>query len=351
MPAGTIASHRDAAANHQLRARELNLKAEIKEISAILKVNPQAATGVLKHLHDIGLNSEVAACRASPQSKFAAAVARRSDTRKAAADTPHPTMQTLELSTYKASELVPAKVWTLGSFSVNDLSAKILPHIEPSSMSKANLRSIKSTPDCTMRMHMTRLLVRATGLPEDYEVQGEERIWERLLSKLQSLNEERGRPLRDVSLPVDWAAFGAFEAQLRGPDVLVKFRATGVVAAFPGATLPPGLVLTNLEIKYNWSDSLAALVDKTGCSEFQPTVLMPLFGAKPEAPCGLMMSQRALAIADVVHSPAGSSLTELCDGFASPSSRGSATPRDRSRSRARSLRSLSAGTRSPSVLV
>lgn len=96
---------------------------------------------------------------------------------------------------------------------------------------------------------------------------------------------------------------------------------------------------------------MAALVDKTGCSEFQPIVLMPLCGAKPEAPCGLMMSQRALAIADVVHSPAGSSLTELCDGFVSPSSRGSAALRDRSRSRARSLRSLSAETRSPRAFV
>mmetsp|Transcript_27061 Transcript_27061/g.59390 ORF Transcript_27061/g.59390 Transcript_27061/m.59390 type:complete len:132 (+) Transcript_27061:206-601(+) len=115
----------------------------------------------------------------------------------------HDSFADLDLMDVPAEDLVPAKYWTIDNMSVAILSSHLLAGIEPTTLSKANLRSLAMRGSAAgNKEHLCKVLEFATGISSDFQLHGQMRLFSVLISTLQLRNMGRGRKDRDIGLPL-----------------------------------------------------------------------------------------------------------------------------------------------------
>ena len=102
---------------------------------------------------------------------------------------------------------VPDKVHVMSDFTVGQLRDKIVPAIESSHASAANIRATKDK-ELNSKTGLLQLVELATGCQNDWPIAGKLRCYNRLGCVLQKRNVARGRRLLSVRFPPDFAGRG-----------------------------------------------------------------------------------------------------------------------------------------------
>ena len=133
--------------------------------------------------------------------------------------------------------------------------------LEPTALSDANIRGTfnsKSQKEMD-RAVADQILEALTGVTQQDEI-GEERTLDAHIELFKTLNEERGRPLRDVVLRkggVDWPRCGWYRPEL-GDDGMVRICRLGMMRAIPHE-LAKNKKFADLYVDQNWSREQAVM--------------------------------------------------------------------------------------------
>ena len=114
--------------------------------------------------------------KAPPSSKWKEAIAARDARIKGARDLPHHSLEAEDLATIPADDLIPSKHGTIGALTVTQIQSRLLTPMEPTALSKANIRSqiLKGRFEDT-RAELMHIFTNATGLDEDFPLSGQNR--------------------------------------------------------------------------------------------------------------------------------------------------------------------------------
>ena len=288
----------EKAANLQRRATEVTQKADCALVSAILKRNPEAAGGVLKHLASLGYTIDTDDGHKAPSSSFKAGIENRDARKRLQAAAPHPSLPSEFAASHDPRDLIPTKYDTIGLFTITFLANKCLGAIEPGNLSPSNLRSLSLRTSGHSDSHKTillRLLEFATGVPDDFPITGKLRLWSELQAMLCQNNEARGRRARDIALPPDWAE-GLYLVQVKEDGIIVVDKYAGHTVSIPRTAFIEATDLSKLYIEFNWSETRATLFCQ-GLANFVPIKMLSLFAC---ASLGASPVGQGLSVTDAV---------------------------------------------------
>ena len=237
------------------RRVELNLKKQVCEVKEIMTMHPACVPKILTHLDSLGDRHKEAADAAfttpenkGPQSRQAAAQAARSLKMKslshaAAAE---------GASVPELSDRVPSEYWTIGSLSASMMQTMCLAHLEPHSLSAANLRSLKSksVPSAT-KGFLATLIEFITGRPPDFQTVGCLRYWPYLQALWHAKSLQRGRRGAELSLPPDWSIHGLYQLEVSEKSLRIYHRFPKQAKDMPGADFPSFDMPSELYIEFN----------------------------------------------------------------------------------------------------
>jgi hypothetical protein len=261
MPKAASTNAVEQAQNYQRRARELIQKSERKAVDALLAQNPHLAAPVLDHLASLGYkqNATVGPLKETP-SAFKSAMEQRDAIMKQQKSTP---LRIEDDPSVPPEDIIPSKYWTLGSLSVNLFVDKVLPSLEPISLSKANLKVMIARGDSVgNKSNMCKLLEFMTGAAPDFQMNGSMRRWSCLIKFLNDSNIDKDRRAQQLMLPLDWTKVGIYMLDIQGDNVWVIHIQSNKKIDF--SNLVPDQVVdkTTLQIDFNWSDARVALTSQ-----------------------------------------------------------------------------------------
>lgn len=271
----------EQAANYHRRARELQLKAEKKQLELLLAKAPHLAGVLLQHARDLGYSTENMGAlpmvvSESPSIQKASRM-ERVDKMKANQAEESAAGGGDSLVACPVSEIVPSKYWTLGTLSVAMLTKNLLCVMEPVALSVANIRSMSLRGQGEHgKTELLKILEFCTGLHPDTPINGNLRKWCELQKLVKDLNDRYGRRAREVTLPPCWDSHGVYSVHVHPGGINVLQRFTG-----QNHLIRDELLMSDPEswsLHCNWSDCKAVLqCDDTSCSTVKPIALQPLF--------------------------------------------------------------------------
>ena len=247
----------EQAQNYQRRARELIQKSERKAVDALLAQYPHLAAAVLEHLATLGYkkDGDTGPVKETP-SAFTTAMQLRDARMKQQKCEP---LQLEDDPSVPQDDIIPSRYWTLGSLSVNLFMDKVLPSLEPISLSKANLKVLVARGDAVgNKAALSQLVEFMTGASCDFQLNGSFRRWSCLLKFLGESNVDKGRRAKELQLPHNWARVGICTLDIQGDSVAVTHNESKKKVDI--TDLVPAMVdKTALYIDFNWSDARVAL--------------------------------------------------------------------------------------------
>lgn len=254
--------------NLNLRATEALHKARKSQIMLAMKNHPHLVIDPLyEKLQSLGLSAEqLKAPAESAKSLQALAIDSR---KKARTDDANAKKQQLEEEITNAGGLadaidpLPDKADTLDQLSLLTIRDKLLPALGESSLSAANLRSMKDR-DHASKAGLLRYLEFATGLPPDFSLSGQLKCCIKLGKFCRAMATPRGRRALALTLPAEWGCDGVYEIMGDSFDsdgaVHVRHRFTKEIMKVDKKDLPETPDFASLTIAYNWSETRAALI-------------------------------------------------------------------------------------------
>lgn len=154
---------------------------------------------------------------------------------------------------------VPDSVHALCDFTVPQLRDRILPSIESSHASAANLRATKDK-ELNSKSGLLKLVDMGTGCAADYPISGKLRCYNRLAVMLQKRSQDRGRRILHTVLPPQWVSRDGI-CRLDG-DLDPEAGKVGVVHKFTKESvelqreqLPPHDNVSELYLESSWSEA------------------------------------------------------------------------------------------------
>ena len=260
MPKTALKNAVEQAQNYQRRARELIQKSERKAVDAMLAQYLHLAAAVLEHLASLGYKQDGTSgpVKETP-SAFTAAMKQRDEKVKQQKGEP---LQLQDDPSVPQEDIVPSRYWTFGSLSANLFIDKVLPSLEPISLSKVNLKVLAARGDSVAsvanKASLCKLVEFMTGAPCDFQLGGSMRRWSCLLKFPAESNIDKGRRAKELQLPHDWAKVGTCMLDIQGDKVAVTHSESNEEVDL--SHLVPALVdASNLHIDFNWSDAGVAL--------------------------------------------------------------------------------------------
>lgn len=169
-----------------------------------------------------------------------------------------------DAGSYTVVDAVPTKYWKMSELTVPIWRDRLLPRIETSSLSAANIRCIRDK-EAASKEGLCRIAEFATGLSADFALTGRYRCLEQLAKLMVDRAQRRGRRCLDLPLPPRWPTDGIYfvqgydEAQT-GIIVCHKFLNQHVVVS--RSSVAGHSSLAELEVVYNWSEQKAAIGKK-----------------------------------------------------------------------------------------
>eukprot|EP00971_Amphidinium_carterae_P339322 6477055-Amphidinium_carterae.2 len=226
------------------RATQAAEKAETKKVNLALRLFPGVSRPLWEKLQSLGYTDE----RIKQAEREAAQADKEAKSKKSLKP---------ELAV-GISDPIPERVLHLEEFDNRTLRDTILPHLEPASLSGANLRAVEKKSGG--KASLLKMLTFLVGLDPDYRVCGHLRSWQALLAALKERSEARGRRGREMVLPVDWNAQGLYGIEQGCQEgVRIQHRGTEVSRTIPWEEVPACGSYEELTIVQNWSESKAAL--------------------------------------------------------------------------------------------
>lgn len=268
--------------NLNLRATEALQKARRTSIVAAMRSRPHLVIDPLwEKLQSLGLTSEGSdgdgPARTQSLQAQAAAMRKKAKTEVEEVHQKQVGMAVeSELGVAQPTEPIAAKTTRLDMLGVNVLRDRLLPAVEETILSPANLRAIKDK-DHTSKIGLLRYLDFTCGLSADFELRGIYRCMLRLCELCRQRAVARGRRALTITLPANWPTDGIYEKVgdevTEKGSVMVKQRFTGEVVEVSSAVLPPFECFDDLTVAYNWSESRACLVSSQNPTHDKAVVL------------------------------------------------------------------------------
>jgi hypothetical protein len=270
MPKAASKTAVEQAQNYQRRARELIQKSERKAVDALLAQHPHLAAAVLDHLASLGYKKDgtIGPIKETP-SAFTSAMQQRDEKLKQQRSEP---LQIEDDPTVPQEDIIPSRYWTLASLSVNLFIEKVLPSLEPISVSKANLKVLIARGESVSnKSNMCKLVEFMIGASGDFQLNGSMRRWSCLLKFLSDSNMDKGRRAKELMLPHDWTKAVMYMLDIQGDNVWVTHSQSNKKVDF-SHLVPAQVDKTTLQIEFNWSDARVALTPQ-GPSLMKPIPL------------------------------------------------------------------------------
>ncbi|CAK0908641.1 unnamed protein product [Prorocentrum cordatum] len=253
--------------NLNVRATETKRLAQKREIMLAMKNRPSCIDGLYEKYTSMGLNADVIK---TPETQQKSLSQKAVEKRKA----DHDLQRSQSFETLKANALADAagsgdedmefdpfgeNFEDLASLHVNELRDRVLPGIEPTHLSKANIRSMKD-PEARSKSGLLKMITFATGLNTDFRLVGRFACRNRFVAYARKRSLERRRRVLSLSLPPSYSDEGlAAVAGASEDGVTVKNRYTSEMVTVPKANCPPYDDVSDLYIDSNWSESQLAL--------------------------------------------------------------------------------------------
>lgn len=195
-------------------------KSERKAVDALLAQHPHLAAAVLDHLASLGYKKDgtIGPIKETP-SAFTSAMQQRDEKLKQQRSEP---LQIEDDPTVPQEDIIPSRYWTLASLSVNLFIEKVLPSLEPISVSKANLKVLIARGESVSnKSNMCKLVEFMIGASGDFQLNGSMRRWSCLLKFLSDSNMDKGRRAKELMLPHDWTKAGIYMLDIQGDNAWV----------------------------------------------------------------------------------------------------------------------------------
>ena len=250
-------------ANNATAAMEKAYKAEMAECTEILRLHPQARAPCLKFLKGAGFTMDTKPLQLN-KSVEQLGKEKSITSRKAAAEAAS--------SKGEGKTLIPSKYNSLAAMSYTVLAERILPGLDPVSLSPANVHAaLLAYPNAASKQLETlRILEFVSGKPANMPIRGALWEWEQLLLHLKSSTDVRGRLDRPLRLPVDWPQHGVYSIKevTAEDEIIVEHRFTGQVVKVGLAEFeplpPPG---SSFVLEQNFSELSAEITIEGGSAQ------------------------------------------------------------------------------------
>eukprot|EP00971_Amphidinium_carterae_P138298 2740220-Amphidinium_carterae.1 len=192
--------------NASVVAQERTAAQQRRDLMKILKRHEAAVGPALLHLRNLGYSaeSEVAAV---PKSH--ARLAREANLEKA---NQVKAEESLLLQSEGGKDLIGPKHGVLGALTAKQLQERVLPALNSSILSAANMcQAMKSVKPRDRLQLLLRHVEYFTGLPASFPLTDECARWPGLLKRLKMESERRSRLSARTSIPVDFDTRGLFD--------------------------------------------------------------------------------------------------------------------------------------------
>lgn len=167
-------------------------------------------------------------------------------------------------------DLLPDKMANIGDLGIAVLRDKVLPFIEPTVLSSANIRSLKDGVHSS-KPGLLKYLEFATGWRLDMAIVGKIRCVNQLKAAAKEQAVRRGRRCVSLRLPASWLEDGVYTiscykegAEDGGAQVTIKHRFTLSEVKLGGNIVPQHKCGDDLMVSNNWSETSAQLISKRG---------------------------------------------------------------------------------------
>ena len=247
------------AKNLQLRATEIQNRANKAEVASILQKHPCAAADTVQYLHNKGYYAEGPSMEL-PKSKWAVGLENREKKKKAAR------AEAAREAALQADR-IPTKYWMLGALSAKLLESKVLQKIDPMVFSNPNLVALKKSWEKeAAHSEMLMLIEFLTGMGASMKLTEKLRDWATFTELMQKLHAPRCWRLSSRSLPINYDLHGIFQVEALSDSAFRLSMRTGphtvVMQKFSWPLLqqrPSGPC--KLRVDENWSESYAHIQD------------------------------------------------------------------------------------------
>ena len=246
------------SANSAASSLEKQYKLELTEAISLLRRHPQSRAPVIRFLKSNGFTME-AEPLALAKSIETQGKERSVNTRKMAA-----AAAAAAESGSGGKAHVPSKYNSLSAMSYSILSERVLPWLDPVSLSSPNLNAAfkgLGKAECK-QAEALRVLEFVTGKPPTFCIKGSLWEWEHLLGHLKQAADHRGRLDKPLPLPVQWAQDGVYMVQEVNADdeVIVMHRFTEQVVAVSLSEMDPVPAAgSTFFLEHNYSELFAEL--------------------------------------------------------------------------------------------
>jgi len=234
------------AARLQRKAVQLQNKASMERVKALLQNRPELVQATLTHLENL-LDQQGMDMKTPTK-------AARSSTPDSASQR---SMDGIDDSGSAVCDDVPACYSSIEELSVKHLK-QILFKCEPIAFGPFAIRALaKRGAREVAKQNLTQLIEYITGVEPSVTINGEERKFTHLIQRLVDLSDERGNLGRTLQLPPNWAEQGYYK--IASVDPVTITNKAGVKVQVADDFLPDDIDAKSLYISTNWSEKRATL--------------------------------------------------------------------------------------------
>lgn len=174
---------------------------------------------------------------------------------------------------------IPTKYWFVQDITATYFSEKVLPHLEATSLSTANLKATLLKRGQAEYAHkiMVEIFEMATGLVGGESISGSKRILALWLTEIARRSSVRGNRCMTLRLPPCWKTNGIYEISFMKEEVCVLHRWTKkkvLIHREPG--MPKYSNQNELYVAFNFSETLASVKSRADLEE-NGLLLQPFF--------------------------------------------------------------------------
>ena len=301
MPAARFRTKLQEADNHDKRAVELADKEDVECVSNCLLVNPESIRHVMNKLRSMGHDLEmyrgeagqsaVQAMQSERDEKAASAqrqgVHKRQKTLKEQQEADLASIQDDFGNPVIPEKLIPLKYWHIDKMRPTYMCSEVLNHIEPISLSTANLKAklMKKGVFEQGAVIMLEIFEMCTGYPRAYKLRKQMCIHEKFLEDCLKQNKLRGRRCATLTLPPNWNIHGLYQISQVEERIIVKQVFTlDTHDVTHDAAMPEWSQLGDLYIEANYSETSATLrsrIDSDTVGILLARLFPPVLQSKP----------------------------------------------------------------------
>jgi len=216
----------DQASDKGIASIEKQYRAEMKEVSQLLRRHPDSRAHVIRFMKKAGWDLEKSPQKLA-QSREQAGKAKSAQTRSAQA-------AAARQEVLDNSDKIPSKYGDFNAMSTSCIQNVILPALDPVSLSGPNIQASypKGSKGPEQKQIVLELLIFATGVPASFPLKGSMTWWSPLLNYLKEEARLRGRLEKKTTLPLNYEEKGVYKIlELTSDDeLIVSQRFTGAKA-------------------------------------------------------------------------------------------------------------------------